>query len=235
MPSNAAPKENRLVALNEISDNHGARKTPKRVGRGRGGGRGKTSGRGMKGRKARNAVKKVWFEGGQTPLFKRLPKKGFSRAAIATPLDNVTLGQIMQWVQAGRINPLEPITMKVLRDSNCVAGKVKYGVKLLAKGHDHVIVPLQLEVSYSSQQARNSVERAGGKVSHVYFTPRALRAHLNPEAFPIKPKRDGVPKPKHMYRYPESNFYDVTWLHRERREWSEEERLEKTGRKTEQV
>ena len=120
------------MKLNELRDNPGARPTSKRLGRGIGSGKGKTSGKGVKGQKARTGVALNGFEGGQMPIYRRLPKRGFfsrNRKEYAP----VNLGSLDAAIAAGRLDAGQPITEAELRDAGLVRGRLD-GVRLLAKG-----------------------------------------------------------------------------------------------------
>ena len=120
------------MKLNELRDNPGARPTSKRLGRGIGSGKGKTSGKGVKGQKARTGVALNGFEGGQMPIYRRLPKRGFfsrNRKEYAP----VNLGALDAAITAGRLDAGQPITEAELREAGLVRGRLD-GVRLLAKG-----------------------------------------------------------------------------------------------------
>jgi len=149
------------MKLNEIRDNPGARLKSKRLGRGIGSGKGKTSGKGVKGQKAREGVALNGFEGGQLPIYRRLPKRGFvnvNRKEYA-PLN---LGSLEAAFESGKLDAAQPITEAVLRDAGLVRlGKVD-GVRLLAKGS--ITRAITIEVSGASAAAVAAVEQAGGSV-----------------------------------------------------------------------
>ena len=149
------------MKLNELRDNPGATKTKKRVGRGPGSGYGKTGGRGMKGQKSRSGVAIAGYEGGQMPLYQRLPKRGFNkpnRKSYAI----VNLGIIQKFVDAKKIDAKKAITEDVLVESGLVRRR-RDGVRVLAKGE--VTAKLQLEVSGASKAAVEAVENAGGSLT----------------------------------------------------------------------
>jgi len=149
------------MKLNEIRDNPGARLKSKRLGRGIGSGKGKTSGKGVKGQKARDGVALNGFEGGQLPIYRRLPKRGFvnvNRKEYA-PLN---LGTLDAAFEAGKLDAAQPVTEAILRDAGLVRlGKVD-GVRLLAKGS--ITRAITIEVSGASAAAVAAVEQAGGSV-----------------------------------------------------------------------
>jgi large subunit ribosomal protein L15 len=149
------------MKLNEIRDNPGARLKSKRLGRGIGSGKGKTSGKGVKGQKAREGVALNGFEGGQLPIYRRLPKRGFknvNRKEFA-PLN---LGTLEAAFEAGKLDAGQPITETVLSAAGLVRlGKVD-GVRLLAKGN--ITRAITIEVSGASAAAVAAVEQAGGSV-----------------------------------------------------------------------
>ncbi len=151
------------MKLNELRDNPGARLKSKRLGRGIGSGKGKTSGKGVKGQKAREGVALNGFEGGQLPIYRRLPKRGFTNPnrRFYAP---VNLGAIAKAIAAGRINPAEPIDQAVLVAAGLMRGDGKaVGVRLLAKGT--IDTALTITVSGASVAAVAAVERAGGRVT----------------------------------------------------------------------
>jgi large subunit ribosomal protein L15 len=150
------------MKLNEIRDNPGARLKSKRLGRGIGSGKGKTSGKGVKGQKAREGVSLNGFEGGQLPIYRRLPKRGFhniNRKEYA-PLNLSTLDAA---IEAGKLDAAQPINEMMLAEAGVVRlGKVS-GVRLLAKGT--ITRAVNIEVSGASAAAVAAIEQAGGKVT----------------------------------------------------------------------
>jgi len=148
------------MQLNEIKDNDGARKKRMRVGRGIGCTKGKTCGRGGKGQTARTGVRINGFEGGQTPIHRRLPKRGFNNIhRVEYPVIN--LGTLQKAVDDGRLDAKKTVNAEAL----IAAGLIRTGsvaVKLLAKGE--LKVKLTLEVTYASKSAVEAVEKAGGSV-----------------------------------------------------------------------
>merc|ERR1712032_1722837 len=178
----------RILALNDLRDNAGARKKRKRVGRGIGSGRGKTSGKGMNGQKPRRSNIGPGFQGGQSKLIKRIPKRGFSNGKFRRTLDELNFCKLQQFIDTGRIDPSKTITMKHLFDCRIV-GKIKHGVKLLSKGADRLSQPITIEVTRASKSAIDVVEAAGGRVTTVYYKPKdmpyytafANRGYLSPE------------------------------------------------------
>lgn len=149
------------MKLNELRDNPGATKRRMRVGRGIGSGKGKTCGRGQKGQTSRTGVSINGFEGGQMPLYRRLPKRGFNNPTRKT-FAVVNLGRIQQAVDAGKIDAGQPITEQVLVASGVVRRSLD-GVRLLAKGE--LSAKVTLEVTGASKTAVEAVEKAGGSVT----------------------------------------------------------------------
>ena len=148
------------MKLNELRDNPGAAKKQKRIARGPGSGKGKTAGRGIKGQKSRSGVAIKGYEGGQMPLYQRLPKRGFNkpnRKSFAV----VNLGLIQKFVEAGKLNAAETITEDALVASGLVRRKLD-GIRILAKGE--VSAKLSIEVTGASQAAVAAVEKAGGSL-----------------------------------------------------------------------
>ena len=165
------------MRLNEIRDNPGATKARKRVGRGIGSGTGKTGGRGVKGQKSRSGVSLLGFEGGQMPLYRRLPKRGFKNP-FSKDFSVVNLGRIQTAVDAGKIDAKKPIDEAVLIAAG-IAGKSKDGIKLLAKGD--VKAKLTLDVAGASKAAIAAVEKAGGTVSVKVVTEPAPEKKAKPK------------------------------------------------------
>ncbi|MEQ1784008.1 MAG: 50S ribosomal protein L15 [Hyphomonadaceae bacterium] len=149
------------MKLNQISDKEGARKKRVRVGLGVGSGKGKTGGRGVKGQKSRRGVAINGFEGGQMPIYMRLPKRGFTPHG-AKSYAEVNLGKIEEFVAAGKLNAKKPIDAAALIESGLLRRK-KDGVRLLAKGE--ITSKVELVVHGASKAAIEAVEKAGGKVT----------------------------------------------------------------------
>ncbi|MFN8719323.1 MAG: 50S ribosomal protein L15 [Rhodospirillales bacterium] len=149
------------MKLNELRDNPGARKRKMTVGRGIGSGKGKTSGRGGKGQKARSGVAIKGFEGGQMPLHRRLPKRGFNNI-FAKEFAVVNLGRVQQFIDAGKLDASQPITTEALFGAN-VVGKAKDGIRLLAKGV--LTTKASFVVEGASASAVAAVEGLGGTVT----------------------------------------------------------------------
>jgi len=151
-----------MVELNNLRDNAGARPKFKRLGRGIGSGKGKTSGKGVKGQKAREGVSLNGFEGGQLPIYRRLPKRGFNNI-FRKEYAPVNISAIVKAIDAGKINPAEPINETVLKDAGLVRGGKVVGVRLLAVGE--IAQSLDITVSGASAAAVAAIEAAGGKVT----------------------------------------------------------------------
>ena len=149
------------MKLNEIRDNAGAHYRAKRVGRGIGSGKGKTSGRGGKGQTARTGVALNGFEGGQTPLHRRLPKRGFNNKIFQKDFKVVNLGRLQQALDAGKLSAEGEIDAAKLVTAG-VLRRAGDGVRLLAKGE--LKAALTIEVAGASKAAIEAVEKAGGKV-----------------------------------------------------------------------
>jgi len=149
------------MKLNELRDNPGATKTKKRVGRGPGSGKGKTAGRGIKGQKSRSGVSLNGYEGGQMPLYQRLPKRGFNkpnRKSFAV----VNLGLIQKFIDDGKLDAKSDITEDALIASGLVRRKLD-GVRVLAKGD--LTAKVNLTVTGASKSAVEAVEKAGGSLN----------------------------------------------------------------------
>jgi large subunit ribosomal protein L15 len=149
-----------MVKLNELSDNPGASKNRIRVGRGIGSGKGKTGGRGVKGQKSRAGVAVKGFEGGQMPLHRRLPKRGFHNP-FSTDYNEVNIGRIQQAVEAGKLDANAPITVEALVAAGVVS-KPRDGVKILGQGK--LEAKLAFEVAAASKSAVAAIEGAGGSI-----------------------------------------------------------------------
>jgi large subunit ribosomal protein L15 len=149
------------MKLNQISDKEGARKKRMRVGLGVGSGKGKTAGRGVKGQKARRGVAINGFEGGQMPIYMRLPKRGFT-PFNAKSYAEVNIGRIEDAIKAGKLDAKKTIDAAALIASG-VLRRSKDGVRLLAKGE--LKSKIELVVSGASKAAIEAVEKAGGKVT----------------------------------------------------------------------
>ncbi len=154
------------MKLNEIHDNSGALKERMRVGRGIGSGKGKTGGRGVKGQKARSGVSIKGFEGGQMPLHRRLPKRGFWNP-FSIDYNEVNVGRIQIAVDAGKLDASAPVTLESLIASGIVS-KPRDGVKILGVGE--LSAKLTFEVSAASKGAVAAIEKAGGSVKLLTVT-----------------------------------------------------------------
>ena len=146
------------MRLNDIIDNQGSSKKRMRVGRGIGSGKGKTGGRGVKGQKARTGVRVKGFEGGQMPLHRRLPKRGFNNISTID-YNEINIGRIQQAVDAGKLTG--PVTVASLIEAGIVA-KARDGVKILGVGE--LTASLQFEVAAASKSAQAAIEKAGGSI-----------------------------------------------------------------------
>jgi len=148
--------------LNELHDRPGSRLKSKRLGRGIGSGKGKTSGKGVKGQKAREGVALNGFEGGQLPIYRRLPKRGFWNP-FRKEYAPINLGALAKAIEAGKLDAAQPITEDTLRAAGLVSGRKVAGVRLLATGE--IGRAITITVSGASAAARAAVEQAGGSVT----------------------------------------------------------------------
>jgi len=146
------------MKLNEVRDNPGAAKSRSRVGRGIGSGKGKQAGRGGKGQTARSGVRIKGFEGGQMPLHRRLPKRGFNPPS-RTVYNEVNLSRIQSAIDAGKLSPEETITVEALVRAGVVR-RPKDGVKLLGSGE--LKAKANFEVTAASKSAAAAIEKVGG-------------------------------------------------------------------------
>ncbi len=149
------------MRLNEIADKAGARRPRKRVGRGIGSGIGKTGGRGVKGQKSRSGVAIKGFEGGQMPIYRRLPKRGFNNRNSKN-WNIINLGQIEEAIKAKKLDAKKPVNAAALIAAGII-GKERDGVRLLGQGE--LKSKVTFEIDHASKSAIAAVEKAGGKVT----------------------------------------------------------------------
>ena len=149
------------MKLNEVRDNPGATKNAKRVGRGVGSGTGKTSGSGHKGQKARSGVSINGFEGGQMPIHRRLPKRGFNNI-FRKKYAVVNLGRLQDAVDAGKLDAKKPVDAAALVGAGVIS-KVRDGVRILAKG-ELTTKKVEIHAAGASKAAAEAVEKMGGKI-----------------------------------------------------------------------
>jgi large subunit ribosomal protein L15 len=148
------------MKLNDLSDNPGATKPRMRIGRGIGSGKGKTGGRGVKGQKARTGVAIKGFEGGQMPLHRRLPKRGFVNI-FRKDYNEVGIGRVQAAIDAGLLDASAPVTAAALQAAGIIR-REKDGVRLLGNGE--ISAAVTFEVAGASRPALAAIEKAGGSV-----------------------------------------------------------------------
>ena len=148
------------MELNTLTDNKGSTRNRRRVGRGVGSGIGKTSGSGHKGQKARSGVAIKGFEGGQMPIHRRLPKRGFVNIFRKNYIE-VNIGEIQKAIDDGKIDPSNPVDVNALRSAGLV-GKPKDGIRLLGNGN--ISSKIEVHVIGASKPAILAVEKKGGSV-----------------------------------------------------------------------
>jgi large subunit ribosomal protein L15 len=148
------------MKLNEITDNDGATHNTKRVGRGIGSGKGKTGGRGVKGQKSRSGVAINGFEGGQMPIYRRLPKRGFNNI-FKSDFVVVSVARLQAAVDAGKLDAKKTVDAATLKAAGVIR-RVKDGVRILSDGE--LKAKLTLEVAGASKTAVEKIEKAGGSV-----------------------------------------------------------------------
>ena len=151
------------MKLSELSDRPGARKVRRRIGRGIGSGKGKTGGRGGKGQTARTGVAVKGFEGGQMPLHRRLPKRGFTNI-FRKEFNEVNLGRVQQAIDAGKLDPAAPIDVEALVKAGLLR-RALAGVRLLGAGE--IKAKVAFTVAGASKSAVAAVEKAGGSVTVI--------------------------------------------------------------------
>jgi large subunit ribosomal protein L15 len=161
VPISVPPQKGQTLKLNEIRDNPGAHYRAKRVGRGIGSGKGKTSGRGGKGQTARAGVAINGFEGGQTPLHRRLPKRGFNNAMFQPDFKIVNLGQIQKALDEGRLKADDVIDSAAFVASGTLR-RAGDGVRVLAKGK--LSAAITIVAAGASKTATAAIEAVGGKI-----------------------------------------------------------------------
>ena len=159
------------MKLNELADNPGAAKKQKRVARGPGSGKGKTAGRGIKGQKSRSGVAIGGYEGGQMPLYRRLPKRGFTKPN-ARDYAVVNLGLIEKFIATGKLDASAPITEDAIVAAGVTSHK-RDGIRVLAKGE--ITSKITLIVTGASAPAIAAVEAAGGSVTVATPKPAVVR------------------------------------------------------------
>ena len=148
------------MRLNEIKDNAGARKSRVRIGRGIGSGVGKTGGRGVKGQKSRSGVAINGFEGGQMPIYRRLPKRGFSNAMFGKDFNEVSLGRIQAAIDAGKLDAKATVDAEALAKAGVIR-RVRDGVRILSGGD--IKAKVTVSAAGASKAAIAKLEKAGGK------------------------------------------------------------------------
>lgn len=151
------------MKLNELKDNAGARPDKKRLGRGIGSGKGKTSGRGVKGQKSRSGASIGGFEGGQMPIYRRLPKRGFTNI-FAKQIASVNVGMIQKFIDAKRLDASKEINAEALVNAGLLRS-TKLPVKVLGKGE--LKTKINLHVNAFSASAKELIEKAGGSLTVI--------------------------------------------------------------------
>ena len=148
------------MKLNEIKDVEGATQSRKRLGRGIGSGSGKTGGRGVKGQKSRSGVAVNGFEGGQMPIYRRLPKRGFNNIS-SKDFNTVSLGRIQTAIDAKKLDAKAPITLEALKAAGVIR-KAKDGVRVLSDGE--LTSKVEIVANGASKAAIEKIEKAGGSI-----------------------------------------------------------------------
>lgn len=220
--------------LNELRDAPGAKKKALRVGRGRGGRRGKTGGRGQDGQTGRQGGHiKRGFEGGQTPLYKKVRKYGFTNNGFKRTTQAISLARLQYWIDTGRIDASKPINMYTLIRSGC-AGSIRkrdVGIKLLSDGAEWFSAKINIELTSASKKAFDTIKAKGGNIKLVYYNRTGLQALLHPEKYDheghIEPPQNLrklpylPPPPAHILRRLDLKFEQPTqfpgWLKRQQK------------------
>ncbi|MGV8937176.1 MAG: 50S ribosomal protein L15 [Allorhizobium sp.] len=157
------------MKLNEITDNEGSTKNRKRLGRGIGSGSGKTAGRGVKGQKARSGVSINGFEGGQMPIYRRLPKRGFNNI-FRSDFVVVSVGRIQVAIDAKKLDPKVTIDAAALKAAGVIRRELD-GVRIMSDGE--LTVKVTIEVAGASKAAVEKIEKAGGSIKLLSTKPEA--------------------------------------------------------------
>jgi large subunit ribosomal protein L15 len=178
------------MRLNEIRDNHGARKSRTRVGRGEGSGKGKTAGRGVKGQKSRSGVSVLGFEGGQMPIYRRTPKRGFNNI-FAKKFEIVNLGRLQKAIDEKRFDKKSIVNSETLSLAGLVRGN-KDGIRILAKGD--IKESLVFEVAGATRSAIDAIEKVGGKVTLPGLTNSEILSQKKSEKTAAKKNAVGSAK-----------------------------------------
>lgn len=154
-----------IIKLNDLHDNDGSSQNRMRVGRGIGSGKGKTCGRGGKGQTARSGVSINGFEGGQMPIYRRVPKRGFN-SIFRRQFIILNLGQLQKAIEAGKINKDEVVTQDSLIANRVIHGSYGCKIRLLAKGKFYTNLVIKITGS-ASQAAISAIKKAGGEIVTV--------------------------------------------------------------------
>ncbi len=178
------------MKLNDLRNNAGATKNRTRVGRGIGTGKGRTGGRGMNGQKSRSGVAIKGFEGGQMPITRRLPKRGFVNI-FRTTYSVANLGRIQKAIDEKKLSVAKTVNKETLFEAGII-GSLKKDVKLLAKGE--LKTKITLEVSKASEAAIKAVEKAGGSVKVLEAKKVEAKAKAETQAPKAEPKASGTEK-----------------------------------------
>lgn len=160
-----------MTKLNELKPNEGAAKSRTRVGRGIGSGKGKTCGVGQKGQKSRSGVAINGFEGGQMPIYMRMPKSGFNNKRFSTKYSELTTGKLQAAIDAKKIDAKKAVDEDALVAAGVVSRK-KDGIKLLTKGE--LKTKVELKISKATKSAAEAVEKAGGKIEIIEKTVKPI-------------------------------------------------------------
>jgi large subunit ribosomal protein L15 len=183
------------MRLNQITDKSGARHARKRVARGIGSGLGKTAGRGGKGQTARSGGAKPGFEGGQMPIYRRLPKRGFNKPN-AVEYNEVNLGRVQAAFDAKKLDPQQPVTLAALVSAGVIS-RPYGGVRLLGQGE--IKVKAAFEVHHASKGAQAAVEKLGGSVKTLRPLPEVKQVKEEAKAESAdktKGSKKAVPAPE---------------------------------------
>lgn len=191
-PGSAVPDKG-ILALNALHDCPGATQKAKRVGRGIGSGLGKTCGRGHKGQKARSGRGPgPLFEGGQTPVHQKVPRKGKHWTLPKHQKQTVALGELAAAIREGKLTPERTVCMRALKEAGLVDKKRarRNGVMILSSGSEKLKHSVHVEATSYEPAARRALEELGGSCQAVYYNDLGMRALMQPEKFPL-----GLPRP----------------------------------------
>ncbi|KAF2123164.1 ribosomal protein L18e/L15P [Lophiotrema nucula] len=204
------PTQQRAASiLSSLSDTPGAYSKKIRRGRGPASGKGKTAGRGQKGQHAHGKVP-AGFQGGQTPLEITQRERGNRKFNhFKVEMSPINLDRIQSWIDQGRLDPTQPITMKQLNSSRCLHGVKSHGVKLLGRNANQLKTPINIVVSRASTSAIAAIEALGGSVTTRFYSPTGIKHVLRGDSHPTISLQASPALIQSVFKTPESGWDDV--------------------------